>query len=338
MPEVLSQQEQENIKIIPSFIYPELGELVAKELGVTACETKQKRFPNRELYARSLDNLRRKDVYIIAPHVPYDKLGVNDAVMQSMLLADAAVHASASEVTLIAPMLGYQRQDRKALGREAVGARLIRQMIEATGIRRVATIDGHSPAVESGYNSIFDHLTAMPELEHAIYDALTDEERKKMVVVAPDAGATKASQHRAKSLGVDCVEMSKSRDRNDGSVTRSTKAKRKQVAGTICLIFDDMIDSGGTILSGAESLKSSGAKKVIVATTHGVFSSPALERLQSDAIDLVVVSDTFPMADAQEALGDKLKVVSVAPLIAKTILAIHRGDSVSDIFDQQNYR
>ena len=338
MSEVLSTQEQNDIKILPSFIYPELGHLVAAELGIKACETDQKQFPNGELYARSCENLRRKNVFIIASHVPYDTFGVNDAVMQSLLLADAAIHASADEVTLISPMLAYQRQDRKALGREAVGARVIRQAIQATHIKRIATIDGHSPAVQSGYDIIFDHLTAMPELEHRICQTLEQSDRRNMLVVAPDAGAMKASQHRAKSLKVGCIEMSKGRDRITGEITRAHKVKSKDVKGKTCLIFDDMIDTGGTVVSGAEALKQSGAHKVVIAATHGIFSGPALEKLQSDAVDLVVTTDTFPMHDAKKALGDKLSVVSVAPLLAKTIITLHRGGSVSDIFEQQNYR
>jgi ribose-phosphate pyrophosphokinase len=338
MPELLTPQEQQDIKIIPSFIYPELGRMVADELGVEICGTDQRRFPNGELYARSCDNLRRKDVYIVASHVPYEGFNVNDAFVHSLLLADAAVHASAGEVSLISPMLGYQRQDRKALGRESVGARIVRQAVEATGVNRVMTIDGHSPAVQSGYDIIFDHLTAMPELEHSICQTLKREDRANMLVVAPDAGAMKASQYRAKSLGVECIEMSKGRNRTTGEVTRSHKARRKEVGGKVCLIFDDMIDTGGTVVSGAKALKDSGASKVVVAATHGIFSGPALERFQSDAVDLIVVSDTFPMDAARNALGEKLSVVSVAPLLAKTITALHRGDSVSDIFDQQNYR
>ena len=312
--------------------------MVAAELGIQVCATDQKQFPNGELYARSGENLRRKNVFIIASHVPYGTFGVNDAVMQSWLLTDAAIHASADEVTLISPMLAYQRQDRKALGREAVGARVIRQATQATHIKRIATIDGHSPAVQSGYDIIFDHLTAMPELEHAICQTLDREDRENMLVVAPDAGAMKASQYRAKSLGVDCIEMSKGRDRSTGEVTRSHKARRKEVGDKVCVIFDDMIDTGGTVVSGAEALKDSGAAKVVVAATHGIFSGSALERFQSDAVDLIVVSDTFPMDAAKKALGDKLRVVSVAPLLAKTIITLHRGGSVSDIFEQQNYR
>lgn len=338
MPELLSPSERNNIKIIPSMVYPELGQLVARELGIAPCETTQKVFPDGELYARSCENLRRKDVYIIASHVPYGTFNVNDAIMQSLLLSDAGVHASAAEVTLVAPMLGYQRQDRKALGREGVGARIIRQVVEATRIKRITTIDSHSPAVQSGYNMIFDHLTALPELEHAICQTLEREERKKMVVVAPDAGAMKASHVRAASLGVGCVELSKSRDRKSGQITRPSKSIRREVDGKVSLIFDDMIGTGGTIISGAKSLKESGARKVVVAATHGIFSGPALENLQSDDVDLIFVSDTFPMEAAQKALGAKLKVVSVAPLLAKTISALQRGDSVSKIFADQNYR
>jgi len=338
MPELLTPQEQQDIKILPSFIYPELGALVAAELGIQVCETDQKQFPNGELYARSCENLRRKDVFIIASHVPYGRFDVNDAFVQSLLLTDAAVHASAREVSLVAPMLGYQRQDRKALGRESVGARIVRQALEATRLNRIMTIDAHSPAVQSGYDTIFDHLTAMPELEHDICQTLDREDRKNMLVVAPDAGAMKASQYRAKSLGVECIEMSKGRDRGTGEVTRSHKARRKEVGDKVCVIFDDMIDTGGTVVSGAQSLKESGANKVVVAATHGIFSGPALERFQSDAIDLIVVSDTFPMGAAKKALGEKLRVVSVAPLLAKTIITLHRGGSVSDIFEQQNYR
>ena len=329
---------QNSLRVIPSFIYPELGKLVAAELGITLAQTDQKVFPNTEAYARIAENVRGQEVFIIGSHVATERSSVNDAVWQMALLADAAVHASAQEVTLIAPFLGYQRQDRKSQGREALSARVIRQLFEATGVKRVMTIDAHSPAVQSGYNIVFDHLTALPELEYAITQTISPTDRDRLVVVAPDAGALKMNQRRATSLGTMCLEMSKRRDPNTGQVDRTPTVHEDDIKDQVAIIFDDIIDTAGTMVSAAEILKAKGAAKVILAATHGIFSGPALERLRSDAIDLVFTTDTFPMETASATLKEKLHVVSVAPLLGKSILAIHEHGSISDIFDQQNYR
>ncbi len=332
--EKLSGKETESVAIIPSFNYPGLGVAVAELLGAEACPTSQRIFPNGETYFRSEANLRGRKVFIIASHVP-DVIDTSGAILHSVLMVDAAKHASAKEVTLVAPFLGYQRQDRKALGRESVGARVMRHLIESSGTDRLITVDAHSPAVQSGYDIVFDHLTAFGDLEHAVLASLNGQ-AEGLVVVSPDGGAVKNSLTRAENMKAGFVEISKRRDRITGELTRTKSISG--VEGAVCCIFDDIIDTAGTIVTAAETLKNSGAERVIVAATHGIFSAPALKRLGGDQIDAVFTTDTFPTERAQGELGEKLRVVSIAPRLAATIVAILRKQSVSEIFDQQNYR
>lgn len=315
--------------------HPELGEDTARELGGSLGQIERKMFPNSELYVRYGESVRGKHVFIIQSLAMADGRSVNDAFMELLIMIDAAKRASATEITAIIPYLAYGRQDRKARGREPISAATVIRALQSAGTDRLVSIDMHSAQTQATFNGPFDHLTA----EHIIKDALQDRinaDVDNFVMVSPDGGRAKVSEEYAQMLGIDVVHMTKSRDRED-----SSKIARPDtvvgVEGKTCLIVDDIIDTAGTVVSAAEALQRSGAKAIIICATHGLFSHPALERLSTAPIDEIIVTDSVPLAEAKQILGDRLTVLPIAPMLAETIAEIATRGSVSRIFNDRNY-
>ena len=334
---VLSKKEQEKVHIVGGFAHPELTENIASSIGVEPGSIQEKIFPNGEIYSRFEDSVRGRQVFIVQSHVRGAETGVNDAIMQQCLLIDAARSSSAAGITAIAPYLSYTRQDRKSKGREPIGTRVILDQLATAGADRVITVDIHSPQAQGIFRGPFDHLTAQPALRNAIAEDINGIDRDDCIVVAPDAGAAKMAQQHQEGLDVSMFIMSKRRDPNN-SQNISRDDHFPDAEGKHCLVFDDMIDTAGTLVSAAEALHNSGAQSVRVAATHGILSPPALERLQAAPIDRIFITDTFITDEAEEALGDRLKVISVAPIIGKAILQIVRRGSISQLFKDQNHR
>jgi ribose-phosphate pyrophosphokinase len=260
----------------------------------------------------------------------------NDAIAQQELLADAAKTSSASRITAVAPFMGYLRQDRKAKGREGVGARrLIRNLVN-NGFDSFVTVDMHSASVQVAFDGPFDNLIAQMLLREAMIEEIAGYNRADCLVVAPDAGATKMADRHRKELGTKLLYLAKSRDAGD-SLKISREERVEEADGRVCVVFDDMIDTAGTLVSAANALKNSGAIAVYVAATHGLFSEPAIENLQGAPIDRILVTDTVPVDDVSEALGEKLRVVSVGPMIANALKQIITNGSVSELFNDQNH-
>lgn len=303
------------------------------DLDVQLGGVETKRFPSGERYVRYTDSVRGKHVFAIQSHINLPEMDIHAGMWEHGMLVDAARRSSASEITAISPHFGYARQDRQVKGREAVGTGMMIDFLRHAD--RLVTVDIHSPQTQGIFFGPFDHLTAQPALEAAIEEdiaAFKDE----CVVVAPDAGAAKLAQKHERSMGLGILHMAKQRDRGD-----SSKIKREgnvpEANGRVCLIFDDMIDTAGTLITAVRALKDSGAKGVYVAASHGVFSKDALPNLKDAPIDKLYVTDTFPQRKAQEVLGDKLRVVSVAPIIGRAIMEIVKGGSVSAMFDDENH-
>ena len=333
----LTKQEQASVYLATGSAHPELGEQIAAEIGIDLGPVERKMHPNGELYVRYEESVRGQDVFIVQPHIPTNEMSVNDAAMELCLLVEAASSSSAREVTAVIPSLGYSRSDRKARGREPIGVRVILDQLAAVGVDRIVAVDMHSRASQAIFRGPFDHLTAQPLLRRAVREELHGYNPDECVVVAADGGAFKLSEHHSKKLGYGPVlPLPKSRDREDSQkITRA--APTESVEGLVCIMFDDILDTGGTLVTAAKSLKDAGAKMVLAAATHGVLSHPALERLQDESIDKVLVTDTHRTQAAAEALNGKLRVVSVAPMIGHAITEIIRNGSVSDIFNDQNH-
>lgn len=325
-----------NIYLASGSSHHELASLTAKAMGISLGDVERRMFPNTELYVRYGESVRGKHVFAIQSLAVTDGRSVNDSFMELMIMVDAAKRASAAEITVVAPYMAYGRQDRKAKGREPISAATVIRGLQSAGADRIVSVDMHSAQTQATFNGPFDHLTAEPLIKAALKKRVKVDP-EKFVVVSPDGGRAKVAEEYANELGVPVVHMTKSRDRAD-----SSKIKRPdQVAGVqglICLMVDDMIDTAGTLVSAAEALSRSGAVSIIACATHGLFSEPALERLKASAIDEVIVTNTVPLGAAKRALGNRLQVLSIAPLLAQTLVEIATRGSVSKIFNDRNYQ
>ncbi len=314
---------QKSLALFSGSVSPELAEKIADQLGVDLGNVKLEKFANGEIYARYMESLRGADVFLIQSVAGEH---VNDALMELLIMADAAKRASARTITAVITHYGYSRQDRKAAAREPITAKLVANLITTAGITRVMTIDLHQGQIQGFFDMPVDHLTALPIL--ADYFRSKGFPEDKVCVVSPDVGRAKAAKKLSDMLGADLAIMHKGRPgHNKAEIT----ALIGDVDGKICIINDDMIDTGGTIVAAADTLKAKGAEAVYICCTHPVFSGPAYERLENAPVEEVVVCDTIPVPlDKQTG---KIKVVSVAPLFARAIANVYSNGSVSSLFD-----
>lgn len=306
-----------------------LAEEVAERLGTQLDPVALAEFANGELHCRFGESIRGSDVFIFQTHCSTDGLTVNDAVMEQLIMVDAAKRASAKRISIVAPFYGYSRQDRKAEGREPITAKLLADMFEVAGAKRMISVDLHSGQIQGFFNGPVDHLTAMPVLVGWMADNLSGD----LVVVSPDAGRVKVAERYANQLGADLAIVHKRRVRG---AKNSVEAKDVvgEVEGRDCVLIDDMIDTAGTIVAAAEQLHEHGARSVLCAATHAVFSGPAIDRLKNSPIEKVVVTNTIPLPEDKRI--DKIEVLSAAGIIADAIGAVFEDTSVSRIFGGQN--
>ena len=303
-----------------------LAEGIAKELGVSLGNMKHEKFANGEIYARYVDSVRGADVFIVQSVCSGNGYDVNDALMELLIMADAAHRASARSVCAVITHYGYARQERKAAPREPITARLVADLIEIAGVDRVIAIDLHQDAIQGFFSGPVNHMTAMPIFVDYYKNKGFDPE--KLCVVSPDVGRAKAAKKFQTLLDADIAIMHKDRPRHNQS---EITALIGDVTGKICLINDDMIDTAGTLCAAADTLVARGAESVYVCATHGLFSGPAYERIENSKIAEVVVTDAVPVP--LERQNGKIKVLSIAPLVAKTIQCVYTNDSVSKLFD-----
>lgn len=313
---------REKILIFSGRSHPELAERIAEELGLSLGRVKLSTFANGEIYCRYEESVRGADVFVI--QTIYDS--VNDYLMELLIMVDALKRASAERITAVIPHYGYARQDKKTLSREPITAKLVADLLVVAGVNRVVTMDLHAGQIQGFFNCPVDHLTALPVILNYFKEKY-GEELKDWVVCSPDVGRVKTAKKAADIIGADLAVLHKSRPEHNvaqvAEVVGNVKNKR-------VLIIDDMIDTAGTMISGVNALKNQGAKEVYVAATHGIFSGPAKERIESSEIEEVVVTDTVPFY--RKVKIEKVKVVSVASIFAQTLKNIHEDISVSDMF------
>ena len=314
---------QKSMAVFSGSVNPELADKIADALGAHLGNVRLEKFANGEIYARYLESVRGADVFIIQSVAGSH---VNDALMELLIMADAAKRASARTITAVITHYGYARQDRKAAAREPITAKLVANLITTAGITRVMTIDLHQGQIQGFFDMPVDHLTALPIL--ADYFKSKNLDPAKLCVVSPDVGRAKAAKKLSDMLEADLAIMHKGRPgHNKAEIT----ALIGDVDGKTCILNDDMIDTGGSVVAAVETLKNKGAEKIFVCATHPVFSGPGLERMANLDVEEVVVCDTIPVP-AEYQTG-KIKVVSVAPLFARAISNVYNNGSVSDLFD-----
>ena len=306
-----------------------LAEEVAAALGTQLDPVEIAEFANGELHCRFGASIRGADVFIFQSHSSTSELSVNDAIMEQLIMVDAAKRASAKRISVVAPFYGYGRQDRKAEGREPITAKLTADMFEAAGAKRIISVDLHSGQIQGFFEGPVDHLTAMPILVDWMAANLGD----SPVVVSPDAGRVKVAERYANQLGADLAIVHKRRVRGEKNMVEA-KDVVGDVEGRSCVLIDDMIDTAGTIVAAAEALTERGASSVCCAATHGVFSGPAIDRLKNSKLDKVVITNTLPLPPEKRI--DKIEVLSAAGIIADAIDAVFEDTSVSSIFDGHN--
>ncbi len=306
-----------------------LAEKIAGKLGIELSEPNIAAFSNGELHCRYSESVRGCDIFIVQTHSGFDGGSINDAMIEHLIMVDAARRASAKRITVVCPYFGYARQDRKSEGREPISAKMMADLFKSAGASRMISLDLHSGQIQGFFQGPWDHLTAMPVLMGALRDLGDD-----LVVVSPDAGRVKVSERYANALGADLAIVHKRRIKGEKNKVEA-KEVVGEVAGRVCVLIDDMIDTGGTIVAAAEVLMARGAKSVIAATTHPVLSGPAMQRLNDSVIERVIVTDTLPLP--KNADLSKIEVVSVSGVLANAINAVFEDASVSDIFGGANH-
>jgi len=306
--------------------FPGLAEEVAGCLGIEPTPTTLRDFSNGEIFVRFLESVRGCDAFVLQSHTA----PINRSIMEQLIMVDALKRASAKRITVVMPFFGYARQDKKHRGREPISARLMADLFATAGADRLMAVDLHTSQIQGFFNGPVDHLFALPILSEYI-------ERRihlgRAIVVAPDAGRVRVCERWTDRLGLPLAIIHK---RRDPDVPNDIKVHEVvgQVKDCTCIIVDDMIDTGSTLVKAAEALLEQGAARVIATATHGVLSGPAVDQLKNSKIDEIVVTNTLPIAHDKRI--DKLTVLSIAPLIARAITEVFSDGSVTSLFEGQS--
>jgi ribose-phosphate pyrophosphokinase len=301
---------------------PNLSKKISEFLDIPLVNPQLRRFANGEIYCEIEKNVRGADVFVIqstcAP--------VNENLMELLIIVDALKRASANSITAVVPHYGYSRQDRKSSPRTPITAKLCADMMTVAGCTRVVTMDLHAGQIQGFFNIPFDNIFASPVLMDYVLKNL---DQKNLITVSPDAGGVERVRHYAKKLSADLALIDK---RRTGPNVAEAMHVIGDVSGKDCIIIDDMIDTGGTLVQAARALKKNGANRIYAAATHPVFSPPAISRIaECQELEEVIVTDTIPLSEEGYKVG-KIKVVSTADILAKAIHRTFNHDSVSSLF------
>jgi len=307
--------------IIPGSASRDLVEQICRPIGLKPASVEVKRFSDGETWVKINENIRGREIFIVqSTYTP-----VNEHLMELLLLIDAAKRASADRVNAVIPYFGYARQDRKDQGRVALSAKLVANMISGAGADRILSLDLHSGQIQGFFNIPVDHLFAGPILAQHMRQRGLD----SGTVVSPDIGSVKRARAFASQLNMPLAIVDKRRPRDNVAEVMNIIG---DVSGKKCILFDDMIDTAGTLCSAAKALEEAGAAEVYACCTHPVLSGPALANLEASCIKEIIVTNTIPLSERATAMG-RLRVVSVAPLIGEVIRRVHNHQSVSSLFD-----
>ncbi len=311
----------DKLKIFAGNSHQGLAEDVCEYLGTELLDARAKRFADGEVTVEINETVRGADVFVIQPTSP----PVNENIMELLVMVDALRRASARRITAVVPYYGYARQDRKAKPRDPITAKLIANILTAAGARRLLSIDLHAPQIQGFFDIPVDNLYAAP----LMVDYFRKKELTDLTAVAPDVGSVKTVRSIAETLNIPMSIIDKRRPKANVAEVMHVIG-RSNIQDSNVILFDDIIDTGGTITQAAEALKESGAKKVFACASHGLFSDPALDRLQNSSIDEVIVTDSIPQEHSDGL--DNLTVLSLAPLVGEAIDRIFKDLSVSVLF------
>jgi len=311
----------DKIKVFSGNSNPALAQKICDVLGVPLGNAGVKTFSDGEVMVEICENVRGRDVYVVqstcAP--------TNNNLMELLVMTDALKRASAATITAVMPYYGYARQDRKAAPRTPISAKLVADLVTTAGVDRVVTIDLHAAQIQGFFNIPVDNLYAAPVILNHLKDRFAGQ---NLVMVTPDAGGTERARAFAKRL--DCPMAVIDKRRTSPNVAEVMHLIG-DVKGKTAIILDDMIDTAGTLTQAAGALKQNGAALIYAAATHGVLSGPAIDRLNGSVIEEILLTDTIPLGEKAERTS-KIKVLSVAPLLAEAIRRIHEDESVSSLF------
>jgi ribose-phosphate pyrophosphokinase len=297
-----------------------LAEEIAKTLRVPLGDADVSRFSDGEVYVQINENVRGQDIFVIQPTCP----PVNDHLMELLVMIDAFKRASARRITAVLPYYGYGRQDRKVQGRMPITAKLVADLLTAAGTQRLLAVDLHAGQIQGFFDIPVDHLFAAPPV---IIDYLAKKDLKDPVFVSPDAGGVERARALAKRLKAGLAIIDKRREGNNVAQFMHLigDVKDKDV-----VIADDMIDTAGTLIQAVDALRREGARRILACAVHGVLSGPAIARIKESVLEEVIITNTVPLTPERQL--PKIRVLSVAPLLAEAIRRIHDEESVSTLF------
>ena len=315
---------EKRLRLFTGRAYPELADEVAAELGIPITPTSAYDFANGEIFVRFEESVRGSDAFVIQSH----SAPVNKQIMEQLIMVDALKRASAKRITVVAPFYGYARQDKKHRGREPISARLMADLFKTAGADRLMCVDLHTSQIQGFFDGPVDHLFALPLLTNYVGSKV---DRKNLVIVSPDSGRVRVAERWSEMLGGTSIAfIHKTRDPRVPNESTTGKVVG-DVKGMTCVVIDDMIDTAGTVTKAVDALIEAGAKDVIIAATHAVFSGPAIDRLKKSRVSEVVVTNTLPIPE--ENRFDNLTVLSIAPLLGRAIKEVFEDGSVTSLFD-----
>lgn len=302
---------------------PELAAEISKELGKKLGGIMVGRFSEGEIRVKIDDNVRGKDVFVVQPTCP----PVNENLMELLVMIDALKRASAGRITAVLPYYGYARQDRKDQPRVPISAKLVANLLTVAGANRVLTMDLHAGQIQGFFDIPLDHLFAVNVFVEYITSKLNLE---NFVIVSPDVGGIKTARAYAKRLGVPLAIVDKRRISPEKAEAMNILG---EVEGKNAVLVDDLIATGGSLIEAANALRRAGVKKIYAAVVHGVLSGDAVKKIESSILEQLIITNTIPLADSKK--NSRIKVLSVAPLLAEAITRIHKEESISCLFDER---
>ena len=321
----MSYEDGKKLKIFTGNANPKLAKEIADYLGLELGKAFVGKFNNGEIQIMIDESVRGKDVFIVQPTCQ----PANDTIMELLIMADAFKRASAKHITAVVPDVGYARQDRKTRGREPITSKLVADLMSVAGITRVVTMDLHAGQIQGFFDIPVDHLGSASIIAKYLNQKKAEIDLGDIVVVSPDLGGVTRARDLADRINAPIAIIEKRRPRPGVAEVMNIIG---DIKGKTCILIDDIVDTAGSLCGGAKALKDMGAARVYAACAHAVLTDPAVQRIQDSVISELIITNTIPLPDEKKI--DKIKFLSVAPLLGEAIMRIFHEVSVSKLFDK----